>query len=388
MRILVAGDFFPARRLAGLAETDPGALFGSFAETIQDADLAVLNLEAPLCEPHQAIAKTGPNLHANPETAAFLANAGFQLATLANNHIFDFGQLGLESTMAALDRFGVDYVGAGSNLDEAQKPYLAEFDKSKIAILNFAENEWSTTRGESAGACPIDAVANYHAIRNAKIHADHVIVICHGGHEKYNLPSPRMKQLYRFYVDAGASAVVNHHTHCMSGFEVYRGAPIFYSLGNFLFDSPSLRSGDWTKGMAVELILSDAAPGYEIHFFDQCSNDTLFQLCDDKQKDDRLEYLDTLNLIISDDRQLQNSYQSYSDQQTQRYMRYLEPVKSRVLSAAQSRGWVPSLLTRRQKQLLLNIIRCEAHRDLVLEILERDVGLACRSDSPQAVDDE
>jgi poly-gamma-glutamate synthesis protein (capsule biosynthesis protein) len=140
--------------------------------------------------------------------------------------------------------------------------------------------------------------------------------------------------------------------------------------------------------MAVELILSDAAPGYEIHFFDQCSNDTLFQLCDDKQKDDRLEYLDTLNRIISDDRQLQNSYQSYSDQQTQRYMRYLEPVKSRVLSAAQSRGWVPSLLTRRQKQLLLNIIRCEAHRDLVLEILERDVGLACRSDSPQAVDDE
>lgn len=386
MRILVAGDFFPARRLANLATVDPRKLFGKFFETISTADLAVLNLEAPLCEPLQAITKTGPNLYADPENAAFLANAGFQLVTLANNHIFDFGQQGLEATMAALDRFGVAYIGAGSTLEQAQKPYLVECDGSRLAILNFAENEWSTTRGESAGACPIDAVANYHAIRNAKSVADHVIVICHGGHEMYNLPSPRMKQLYRFYVEAGASAVINHHTHCVSGYEVYRGAPIFYSLGNFLFDSSSLRSGEWTKGMAVELILSDTALGYEAYFFDQCTNDALFRLCEDKQKADRLEYLNSLNQIISDDQGLQNSYRSYSEEQTQRYMRYLEPVKSRILSAAQNLGWAPSLLTRRQKRLMLNLVRCEAHRDLVLEVLERDVGLTHPSDPPQGLD--
>lgn len=374
MRVLVAGDFVPARRLTGLATMDSRALFGEFAETIGEADLAVLNLEAPLCEPLQAIEKTGPNMYAPVEGAEFLANAGFNLATLANNHIFDFGAQGLESTMAALDDINVAHVGAGANLKQAAEPYVAECDGIKLAVLNFAENEWSTTRGSSAGACPIDPVANFRAIRDAARQVDHVIVISHGGHEMNALPSPRMKQLYRFYVEAGASAVVNHHTHCVSGYEVHEGAPIFYSLGNFLFDSFDLRSGDWTKGMAVELILSDASLDYEIHFFDQCTDEALFRLCDAESRTERLDCLDALNRIISNDEQLEDSFRNYSKAQAKQYLRYLEPVRSRLLFAAQNRGLAPSLLTRSQKKLLLNVMRCEAHRDLTIEILERDVG--------------
>jgi len=374
MRLLVLGDFVPTRRLAGLATTDPTELFGEFAKTIRDADLAMLNLEAPLCEPRQGIEKTGPNLHGNPESATFLAKAGFRLATLANNHILDYDEHGLESTMAALDQVGVRYVGAGKNHEQAQRPYFSNSEGAKVAILNFAENEWSTTHGRSAGACPIDPVRNYQAIRSAGQCADHVIVICHGGHEMHNLPSPRMKQLYRFYVDAGASAVVNHHTHCMSGFEVYEGAPIFYSLGNFLFDSFDIRSGDWTKGMAVELICSDDSVSYKIHFFDQCVDDTLFRLCDSAARTERFGYLDTLNRIINDDELLEDSFRSYSKSQAKRYLRYLEPIRSRLLFAAQNRGLAPSLLTRAHMKLLLNVIRCEAHRDLTIELLEHEVG--------------
>lgn len=374
MRVLIAGDFFPARRLAGLATIDPTELFGPFARTISEADLAILNLEAPLCEPLRAIQKTGPNLYASPESAAFLASAGFGLATLANNHIFDYDEQGLESTMAALEEVGVAYVGAGKNYEQAQKPYFTECGSYKVAILNFAENEWSTTRGQTAGACPMDPVANYNAIRHARRHSDHVIVICHGGHEIHKLPSPRMKQLYRFYVDAGASAVVNHHTHYESGYEVYEGAPIFYSLGNFLFDHPDLRCGEWTKGMAVELILSDASLQYEVHFFDQCTDEKLFRLCDGERREQRIREVDALNHIISNDDQLEESFEDYSESQAQVYLRYLEPVRSRLLFAAQNRGLVPSFVSKRTKKLLLNVIRCEAHRDLTIRILEREVG--------------
>jgi len=374
MRVLVAGDFVPTRRLAGLATIDPRELFGEFANTIREADIAVLNLEAPLCEPLQGIEKTGPNMYAPVEGAEFVANAGFNLATLANNHVFDFGAQGLKSSMAALDKFNVAHVGAGADLKQAAKPHVAECDGIKLAVLNFAENEWSTTRGSSAGACPIDPVANFRAIRDAARQADHVIVICHGGHEMYALPSPRMKQLFRFYVEAGASAVVNHHTHCVSGYEVFEGAPIFHSLGNFLFDHKRLRAGPWTRGMAVELICSDDSLDYEVHLFDQCTDDTLFQLCDAESRIERLNNLDALNQIISDDELLENSFQDYSEAQAQQYMRYLEPVRSRLLFAAQNRGLAPSLLTRRQKKLLLNVIRCEAHRDLTIQILEREVG--------------
>ena len=376
MKVLVVGDFYPAGRLAGLATTDPDELFGAFAQTIRNSDVSVLNLEAPLCEPRVAIEKTGPNMFAAPTNAAFLANAGFGLATLANNHMFDFGELGLESTMSTLDRYGIAYVGAGKNLEQAAKPYIVEANGVRLGILNFAENEWSTTHGRSPGACPIDPIMNCRAILRTKRRVDHVIVICHGGHEMHTLPSPRMKQLYRFYVENGASAVINHHTHCESGFEIYKGAPIFYSLGNFLFDSSELRTGIWTRGMAAELICSETSLDYEVHLFDQCTDDTLFRLCDPEYREQRLQDLEKLNQIIGDDEQLESSFREYVATQTQQYSRYLEPTHSRLILGAQSRGLIPSLLTRKQRRLLLNIIRCEAHRDLIIEMLERDVG--CR----------
>lgn len=374
MRMLVAGDFFPARRLAGLATTDPKELFGSFVETIRNSNVSVVNLESPLCEPREAIEKTGPNMFASPDSAAFVANAGFHVATLANNHIFDFGRPGLDSTLSALRDAGVAYVGAGESREQASAPYVTEIDGTRYAILNFAENEWSTTQDESAGACPIDPVANHRAIIDVKRQVEHVIVICHGGHEMHTLPSPRMKQLYRFYVEAGASAVINHHTHCTSGFEVYRGAPILYSLGNFLFDSPTLRTGIWTQGMAVELNFSRNSLDFEIHLFDQCTDDALFRCCSPEQKEQRLRDLEALNEIIADDARLEASFRDYAARQAKRYLRYLEPTKNRVILGAQNRGLIPSLLSRRQRRLLLNVIRCEAHRDLVIEMLERDVG--------------
>ena len=100
---------------------------------------------------------------------------------------------------------------------------------------------------------PLIRSAVFYAIEEAKKKADFVVVIAHGGHEHYNLPSPRMKKWYRFFVDAGAHAVVGHHTHIISGYEVYKDAPIFYSLGNFCFDWEGLRNMEWNNGMLVEV---------------------------------------------------------------------------------------------------------------------------------------
>jgi poly-gamma-glutamate capsule biosynthesis protein CapA/YwtB (metallophosphatase superfamily) len=76
----------------------------------------------------------------------------------------------------------------------------------------------------------MDIIDNANQIKEAKATHDKVIVIVHGGHEYYNLPSPRMQKQYRFYADQGADFVVGHHTHCISGYEVYNGVPIYYSL--------------------------------------------------------------------------------------------------------------------------------------------------------------
>lgn len=78
----------------------------------------------------------------------------------------------------------------------------------------------------------------------------------HGGVEHYNLPSPEIKQLHRFFIEAGADAVVNHHQHCFSGYEVYKSRPIFYGIGNFLFDDARKIDSPWNYVYIVELRLN------------------------------------------------------------------------------------------------------------------------------------
>lgn len=374
MKALVVGDFSPQGRLANLHNQSPKNVFGSFLSTITGADLAILNLEAPLCEPIKPIVKTGPSLHASPEIASFIADSGFGLACLANNHIMDYGPEGLAETIATLDQAGIPGIGAGDGYETAVKPFFADLGCQRIAILNFAENEWSTTHGDEPGACPIDPIRNFAAIQSSRQQADYVLVITHGGHECYNLPSPAMQDLFRFYVDSGADAVVNHHTHCTSGFEIYQGKLIFYSAGNFLFDSAQRREGLWTKGMAVELVFDKKGLCFRLHHFDQCTESELFRVVDEEESERRNQYLDTLNQTIGNPDALAEKFNEMISDRRQLYQAYLEPRMPRIIGAAQRRGWLPSLLSRRHRTLLLNLVRCESHREIVLELLKRDAG--------------
>src|SRR5690606_34911013 len=124
----------------------------------------------------------------------------------------------------------------------------------KIAIINIAENEWASATDTSAGANGMDLIDDVKSIQEAKSQSDFVLVIVHGGHEYYNLPSLRMQKQYRFYIDNGADLVVGHHSHCISGMETYKNKKIYYSLGNFLFTKPSVFKG-WYNGLILEVII-------------------------------------------------------------------------------------------------------------------------------------
>src|SRR5690554_8220427 len=100
----------------------------------------------------------------------------------------------------------------------------------------------------------MNIIYNTNQIKEAKATHDKVIVIIHGGHEYYNLPSPRMQKQYRFYAEQGADIIISHHTHCISGKEVYKGVPIYYSLGNFLFTNTSSFE-DWYIVIVLDLTI-------------------------------------------------------------------------------------------------------------------------------------
>ena len=111
-----------------------------------------------------------------------------------------------------------------------------------------------------------------------------MILNVHGGNEFYHLPSPRIKELYRHYINIGADAVISQHTHAYSGYEVYEGKPIFYGLGNFIYDWPGKVNSSWNKGYVVRLNISDKID-FEIIPLEQCNEKPgVFYLSDDEDK--------------------------------------------------------------------------------------------------------
>jgi len=143
-RVIVTGDFCPINRIEELiTEGNYETIFNDFLPVLKNSSLALTNLECPLTESGQNINKIGPSLKASPHVAHALSFAGFNLLTLANNHIMDFGNEGLESTMNACEENGIDCIGAGNGLEAARRIFYKSIGNYKVAILNFTENEYS-----------------------------------------------------------------------------------------------------------------------------------------------------------------------------------------------------------------------------------------------------
>ncbi len=370
--ILVTGDFCPINRIEDVVlKGDFSALLNDFFPIIQNADLAITNLECPLTDSRELISKTGPALKASPRAAELLNQAGFNLVTLANNHIMDFGLDGLHSTLKVLESNNISYVGAGNIRRDANRPFQTKIKGKSIAIINIAENEFSTTNGDYPGANPLSLVSNYHTIKETKSNNDLVFVIYHGGNEEYNLPSPRLKETLRFFVEAGASAVVAHHSHRYSGFEIYKDTPIFYGLGNFLFDYKDNKGIEWQHGIALLIKIESDNTSFEIIPISQCDSETLgVRMLKDTEKQAVTDKIEELNSIIADDLKLEMNFQSFIRIKKKQYQHFLEPHTINFLHGLMGRGYIPSLLSKEKRKLYLNLIRCESHRDVILRILE------------------
>ncbi len=375
IRVIITGDtHLGGGRVKELAEiNDAEELFGNFLPLIRSADISITNLESPAIDDGEPIPKTGPNLKSPDGTVEVLKNAGFDLVTLANNHIMDYKDEGLHSTIVACKQAGIETVGAGSSLEEAKKPFIREIRGIRLSVINIAENEFGTTQNATPGCHPLDPVQNYYSIRKAKEESDRVIVIVHGGHEHYELPSPRMKETYRFFADAGADAVVGHHTHCISGYDVYNDTPILYSLGNFLFDAETHFSGiatPWHTGMIAELNVNKSGIDFDLHPFVQNAEEAGLRSLTAAERNEFEETIEKLNKTIQQDELLADSFDDYCARMNKMYSSYIEPHSSQILHALRNRKLLPSMLSGRKKRLLLNLTRCEAHRDVLIKTLK------------------
>ena len=364
MKILFAGDYVPRNRLLPIVEKgDYEYVFGEVRDIISKIDYAVLNFESPIAEESdRSISKCGPNLRCTTNAVDAIRYAGFKCATLANNHVRDFGDAAVARTMECLKAQGVDYVGAGKSIDDATKVLYKKLGREGeiLAIINCCENEFSIASKEQYGANPLNPVKQFYAIKEAKEKADYVVVIVHGGHEHHQLPSPRMQDTYRFFIDAGADIVVNHHQHCYSGYEIYKGKPIVYGMGNFCMDKDPVRIGEiWNYGYMV-LWDTENSDKIEIIPYEQCGKQAMVHLLESNAFDSRLKQL---NDIITNRALLEKETEKYYLDSMITINNVLEPIQNKYISALQRRHLLPSLLSKKWLLKLQDFILCESHRD-------------------------
>lgn len=366
------GDFCPRDRfekayLAGNWKESFTGVKSFFDENI----LNVIDLECPLTTSQSKIDKTGPHLKGLPETSEILDYLNCKLVATANNHFKDYGWEGMQQTYEALEKKGIDFIGSGANIEEASRTFTGIYEGIKVAFINAADREWSTTEGNTPGCNPLDTIRMYNAIQQANRVADFTIIIAHGGHEHHNLPSPRIKQLYRFFIDAGASAVIGHHTHIISAYEVYKNAPIFYSLGNFCFDWSGMRDHHWNYGMLVKLKLEkNKAIGFKTQYVEQNNHQPVITPVSKEIEKELTEKQSYLNQTVLDDDLLKEKFDAYSLSLQPLMNTWIQPYRGKILPSLHIKGLLPDLMGKKKKQLLTVLIQCDAHRDVLLHAID------------------
>lgn len=220
------------------------------------ADIAFCNLECVLI-PVSSKQRWKPLLFAAPSAASYLSNAGISVVSTANNHTFDAGEDGVSSTLEALRKAGI--AGIGTDRGSGGWPVWEKtFGSTRTAWLAASVygswQEGRTRMRNAAGSGLTDQVRSLSKMGTV------VFVSLHWGNEYSRVPTEGQKQLAHDLIDAGAAAVVGHHPHVIQPVEVYRGKPIFYSLGNFVFDH---RRGQTQNGLAALILV---LPSGAVHF--------------------------------------------------------------------------------------------------------------------------
>lgn len=234
-----------------------GVLDEQYLNEIEQADYFVANEEFPFSDRGTAAPDKQFTFRLLPEQVHIFQEIKLDLVSLANNHALDFGREALIDTINTLDQAGISHIGAGNNLDQAKAPVIEEIEGIKVGFLGATRvipvPEWAATANYPGMLSTYDPATLIEAIKELKAQCDYVVVYVHWGIEREEKPEDYQQTLGQQYIDAGADLVVGSHPHVLQGVEFYKGKPIVYSLGNFIFGSSIKR----TTLLKVELCRED-----------------------------------------------------------------------------------------------------------------------------------
>lgn len=262
---------------------------------MNDADIMCINNEFTYSTGGTPLNNKAYAFRAHPSRVNILKDMGVDIVSLANNHAYDYGEESLIDTLATLKEAGIDYFGAGHNLEEAMKPVYYEIDGKTIAYVAASRAEKNKMTPQATEDSPgilrsYDIELLVQAIKEAKENSDYVIAYLHWGTEySYELEEVQLTT-GKEYLDAGADIVIGAHPHVIQGIEYYDGKPIVYSLGNFWFNDKTLDTmllnihfyGDDTEEFIdLEIIPAIQANNVTKIVSDQAEKERIFSFLED-----------------------------------------------------------------------------------------------------------
>jgi poly-gamma-glutamate capsule biosynthesis protein CapA/YwtB (metallophosphatase superfamily) len=243
--ISAVGDISLARQVVDRMEANGAAYPFALIAPLMTGDIGFANLEGALTERGEPWPK-GYNFRTPQRFAPGLLSGHFNVVTLANNHTMDYGVVGLQDTIAALDAAGVKHAGAGLNSVAAWSPTFMDVNGLRVAFIGCAltPNEaggfdihaWAAGTGDAPGLAICDADTLRTAISGARAQADFVIVAVHAGTEFANAPNATQRELADAAMRAGADLYLGAHAHVVQPIERRGNQLIAWGLGNFIFD--------------------------------------------------------------------------------------------------------------------------------------------------------
>lgn len=249
-----------------------GVVSEGYLDEFEQADFVMVNEEFPFSLRGTPMENKQYTFRVKPDRVSLLHDLNVSIVSLANNHTLDYGMDAFLDTLEVLEDADIAYAGAGRNLEEAKTTKYFDVKGKNIAVLSASRvipvTDWNATSTKGGLFTTYDPTALLQEIEEAREQADYVIVYVHWGIEKKEYPEEYQRVMGKQYIDAGADIVIGSHPHVLQGFEYYKGKPIIYSLGNFIFNPAAANTAllkvtlEGESDAKVQIIPGNTVDGY------------------------------------------------------------------------------------------------------------------------------
>lgn len=368
LSLLFMGDFCAVNPIQRAVFSD------TLKNFVLDHDFRVVNFEAPLkLESHNALKKAGPSIFQDKSVISLLQEQIFNVLTLANNHIMDFGDAALEYTIDLLKEFHIG--GAGKDINAVYKPIILHKKNKKIGVISCGESQFGCARSEETptGYAWVFSDKIPKLITKLKQELDFIILLPHAGLEMEDLPLPEWQKCYRNFIDCGVDLIIGTHPHVVQPKEQYKGKWIYYSLGNLFFNNTH-KDPRWYTSLMVSCKFTESEVQLEEHFVTNKGGTLYFDDSQEKKfKDlsdtlkDRTRYLKLIDEVcVSAWKSYYESYYYYhKNQPTYNGKFYRLPYFLRAVIDKVNKRYLNQIKGRQNSVLLYHNISIETHRFVV-----------------------